>query len=232
LAQLPLALRLDGAARFETFVAGGNAPAAAHVAAVARGERGDSVWLWGEPAAGKSHLLQAACRAADAGGRRAMYAALDPAAYGPELLADLEGVDLLALDELDRVAGRDVWERRLFSVLNGRLAAGAGLLLAARRPPGECGFALPDLASRAAGAAVYRLAALGDGERLEALLAHARCRALAIDAAAAAYLLTRVPRDMAQIALWLDRLDAASLAAQRKITIPLIRSVLANPSYD
>jgi DnaA family protein len=91
---------------------------------------------------------------------------------------------------------------------------------------------LPDLASRAAGAAVYRLAALGDGERLEALLAHARCRALAIDAAAAAYLLTRVPRDMAQIALWLDRLDAASLAAQRKITIPLIRSVLANPSYD
>lgn len=228
LGQLPLALKLDGAARFETFVADGDGSAVTHVDAVARGGPADFVWLWGAAGQGKSHLLQAACRAAGEGGRRAMYAALDPSeARGAELLADLEGLDVLALDQLDRVAGRDVWERRLFSVFNDCLANGTGLLLAARCPPGECAFVLPDLASRAAGAAVYRLAALGDGGRLEALMAHARCRGLQLDATAAGYLLTRVPRDMRAIVGWLGRLDRASLVAQRKITIPLIRTVLA-----
>lgn len=226
--QLPLALRLEGAARFETFVAETNDSAVAHIDAVARGGRADIVWLWGPAGQGKSHLLQAACRAAGEAGRRAMYLALDPAeAPGADLLVGLDGLDLLALDQVDRVAGRQAWDARLFSVLNGCQMKGTGAVLAARCSPAACPFSLADLASRAAGAIVYRLADLSERGRLEALMTHARYRGLELDRNAAGYLLSRVSRDMGEICRWLDELDRASLAAQRRITIPLIRSALA-----
>ena len=65
MAQLPLALALKDHASFETFVAGSNATAVEHVRSVVHG-RSDTVWLWGAEGAGKTHLLQAACREATA----------------------------------------------------------------------------------------------------------------------------------------------------------------------
>ncbi|MGC8519703.1 MAG: HdaA/DnaA family protein, partial [Steroidobacteraceae bacterium] len=39
----------------------------------------------------------------------------------------------------------------------------------------------------------------------------------------------RFPRDMAQLYALLDTLDEAALAAQRRLTVPFIREVLARP---
>ena len=62
MAQLPLALALADHASFETFVPGRNAAAVQHVRALA-GRGADTIWLWGAEGAGKTHLMQAACRA-------------------------------------------------------------------------------------------------------------------------------------------------------------------------
>jgi DnaA family protein len=221
--QLPLALSLDDHASFETFVSGSNASAVEHVRNLANGA-GDTVWLWGADGAGKSHLLQAACRAATAADRRAMYVAL-PAASAA-ILADLEHVDLLAIDDLHAIAGDLVWERPLFTILNAFLSNRGALLLAARAPAARCGFRLPDLESRGAGAVSYRLAPLADDDRVAALRRHATARGLELDAAAAEFLLKCVARDMTALTGWLARLDRASLSAQRRLTIPFIRAQL------
>jgi DnaA family protein len=42
----------------------------------------------------------------------------------------------------------------------------------------------------------------------------------------ASYLLRRLPRDMPALFDLLDQLDEASLAAQRKLTVPFVKSVL------
>jgi DnaA family protein len=223
--QLPLALTIADHARFDTFVGAANEAAVEHVRAVAAG-RADALWLWGAQASGKTHLLQAACRAAAAAERRAMYLPLH-LALEPEILGGLDAVELLAVDDVERVAGVDEWERALFVLLNGVTERRRGLLLAARAAPAAVGFRLPDLASRAGGAVGYRLKALDDGERLVALRGHAAARGLELERAAAEYLLARVDRDMAGLGLWLERLDRASLAEQRKITIPFIRELLA-----
>jgi DnaA family protein len=225
MAQLPLALALPDHASFATYVAGRNGSAVEHVTNVAGG-RPDTLWLWGLPGSGKTHLLQAACRAAGEGGRRAMYVAL-PAAE-PALLADLDRVDLLALDGVDAAAGDPAWEAPLFAILNAFLARTGGLLLAATVAPLKCRFDLPDLASRAAGAVTYRLAPLEDSERAHALQLHAAARGLALDAAAADFLVRRVDRDMGTLTVWLDRLDRAALSAQRRLTVPFIRERLAS----
>ena len=169
-------------------------------------------------------MLQAACRAATAAEMRAMYVALP--ASSPDILTDLEHVDLLALDDAHVVAGDAAWERPLFLILNAFLGRRGGLLVAAAAPATRCGFALADLTSRGAGAITYRLAPLEDGERLTALQLHASARGLALDSAAADYLLKRVARDMAALTDWLARLDRASLSEQRRLTIPFIREYL------
>jgi DnaA family protein len=227
MAQLPLALTLADHASFETFVAGDNDAAVRHVHAVAGGA-GETLWLWGPAGNGKSHLLQASCRAAAASGQRAMYVALEGAQ--PELLHGLESLDLLALDDVDAVAGRADWETPLFGILNEFLARRGGLLLSGSASPAAAGFELADLRSRAAGAVRYRLEALGDAERALAVRLHAEARGLELDAAAAEYLLRRVARDMRALTLWLDRLDRDSLVEQRKLTIPFIRARLTGGS--
>jgi len=225
--QLPLALALADHARFETFVAGGNAAAVRHVRALADGEPA-IVWISGPAASGKTHLLQAACRNAAQAGRRAMYVALlDEHAAEPAILSGLEGLDFLALDRVELVARDAAWERQLFVLFNEIAAKRGGLLLASRAPAAASGFELRDLASRAAGAIAYRLQPLAHDERIAALLAHARARGLELDRVAAEYLLDRVDRDMTELGRWLDRLDRASLAEQRRVTIPFIRTLLA-----
>jgi len=224
LAQLPLALSLADHASFATFVSGSSVAAVEHVRSLAGG-RADTLWLWGADGSGKSHLLQAACRAATAAQRRAMYVSL-PAA-SPAILADLDNIDLLAIDDLHAVAGDLAWEQPLFSILNAFLGRSGGLLLAASVPAGRCGFRLADLASRGAGAVTYRLAPLDDADRAVALRLHAAARGLELEPAAAEFLLKRVARDMPALTQWLARLDRASLSAQRRLTIPFIREQLA-----
>jgi DnaA family protein len=224
LAQLPLALAIADHASFGTFVNGDNTPAVEHLRSLANGDAG-TVWLWGGVGVGKSHLLQAACRAATAAGRRAMYVALP--AGSPAILADLEHVDLLAVDDVHTVAADASWERTLFGILNAYASGVGALLLAATAPAAQCGFRLPDLASRGAGAVTYRVAPLDDAERATALRLHAAARGLTLDAAAAEFLLKRVARDMGALTAWLARLDRASLTEQRRLTIPFIRELVA-----
>jgi DnaA-homolog protein len=223
-AQLPLALALADHASFATFVAGDNEAAVSHVRAVAAGA-GETLWLWGAAGSGKSHLLQAACRSAAADGRRAMYVALGSVEAG--ILTGLEQMDMLALDDVDAVAGRPAWEAPLFTILNEFLSRRGGLLLAASASAASAGFALADLRSRAAGAVGYRLKPLDDRERAAAVRLHAQARGIELDPAVADYLLRRVDRDMRVLTVWLDRLDRDSLVEQRRLTIPFIRARLA-----
>jgi len=232
-AQLPLALQLESFARFESFVPDGNAAALAHLrtlpgSAVASQASGGSVWLCGDESAGKSHLLQAACRSAAAARMRTMYLPLAREGLSPDVLDDLGGLDLLAVDDVDAVAGDAGWERRLFTLFNDFMHGTSSLVIASAQPPLGTGFALADLASRAAACAVYRLEPLDEAGQLRALAAHARVRGLELDDAAARYLLGRVRRDMRDICRWLERLDRAALIAQRRLTIPLIRETLAD----
>ncbi len=222
--QLPLALALADHATFATFVSGGNDAVVRHVASVAQ-QGGDTLWLFGQESCGKTHLLQAACRAASSAGRRAMYVRLPDAV--PEMLVGLDVVELLALDDVDRVAGDPGWEESLFVIVNEFLARRTGLLLAAEVSAAACRFGLPDLHSRAIGAVNYRLKPLADDDRSLALRVHAEARGLTLEPAAAEYLLKRVGRSMATLTEWLDHLDRASLAEQRALTIPFIRERLA-----
>jgi DnaA family protein len=224
-AQLPLGIKLDGGASFESFLAGTNAAAAD--AARRAAHEGGFVYLWGEPASGRSHLLQAACREAHAAGRRAAYLPL--ASLAPAALEGLEALDLVALDDLESIARDPAWERALFLAYEALRGARAGIVVASKVAPAGLPLALADLRSRLASGAVFQLRPLDDAHKQQALALRARLRGFELPEDTGQFLLTRYARDMHALCRLLDELDTASLAAQRRLTIPFVKSVLQAP---
>ncbi|NUO76436.1 MAG: DnaA regulatory inactivator Hda [Lysobacter sp.] len=224
--QLPLALRYPPDQRLDTFVA---APEGSleQLRALARGPSSDWLYLAGPAGVGKTHLLLGACAEAEAAGRRATYLPLMAAAgRARDALEALEGNDLLALDGLDAIAGTREDEIALFDAHNRARAAGAAVIYAGREAPDGLALTLPDLRSRLSQCARIALSPLDDDGRAEVLRQRAQRRGLVLEEAALDWLLKRVDRDLAGLTALLDRLDRASLAAQRRITVPFLKQTL------
>jgi DnaA family protein len=100
------------------------------------------------------------------------------------------------------------------------------LIFAAGVSPRQLDWSLDDWRSRAAACAVYQLRELDEAGRVEALRLRAAQRGLQLPQETSEYLLRRMPRDLISLYEVLDRLDEASLAAQRRLTIPFIRDAL------
>jgi DnaA family protein len=63
---------------------------------------------------------------------------------------------------------------------------------------------------------------------LAALSCRAAARGLELPEDTASFLLKRIPRDPSSVFNLLDRLDEASMVERRRLTIPFVKSVLAN----
>lgn len=226
--QLPLGVELGVALRFQTFAQGENAEAVAALSRLAGGVSRAPVWIYGPSGAGKSHLLQAACAAAgDAGRASAWLPLVQLRPEGPGFLGGFEGLDLVALDDLDAIAGVPAWEAALFTLYNGLADQGGQLVIAASASPAATVVRLPDLASRLGACEVYQIEPLAESEQPAALQSRAVRRGLELPDETLGFLMRRAPRDFATLCRMLDALDTESLAAQRRLTVPFVRDWLA-----
>ena len=224
MSQLALPLQLDDHAIFDTFLPTGNEQVLDHLRSIADGRSEPGAWLYGRTATGKTHLVQATCERL---GDRAVYLPLrELAPAGPELLEGLSNRELVAIDDLDSVAGHDAWEMALFKLYNDIHDVGGQLLASARAPQRETGFELADLRSRMQRLPSFRLQALEDTDRISALQLRARHRGLELPSETAKFLLTRRARDMRSLYELLDTLDQEALRAQRRLTIPFVKGVI------
>jgi DnaA family protein len=225
--QLPLEVRLADHALFDTFYEGPNGEPAHALRALLESEVFASLWLCGPADTGKTHLLQAAVNAADAGDFRSAYVPLKAGfELSPGVLEGMDELDLVCIDDVDSIAGVDAWEQGLFSLFENLRQRRGRLVLAAERSPVHCGFALPDLTSRFSSGATFRLTQLGDEDKLKAMQLRADWRGLVLPDDSARYLISRVGRGCSQLFSLLDQLDREALTAQKKLTIPFVKSVL------
>ncbi|MBM3618752.1 MAG: DNA replication protein [Alphaproteobacteria bacterium] len=175
--------------------------------------------LHGPEASGKTHLAH-------------IWAAETQARFlPPEALTDGKITQLLAtnglsgrfvLDGLERVAD----ETALFHLLNGIREQGGMLLLVSRVAPSRLGIALADARSRVNAAPAVATDA-PDDVLLHAVLAKQFAdRQLRIGDDVTRYLLARMDRSFASAREWVERIDAASLAAQRRVSVALLREMM------
>jgi len=227
--QLPLSLRYPPDQRLESFI-GAPPGAIGQLQALAREPGADWLYVEGGAGTGKTHLGLAVCAEAEHADRRAAYLPLRAAAGRlAEALEALETADVVALDGLDAIAGDRADEVALFDFHNRARAAGRSVLYLAAASPAALPLVLPDLRSRLGQCSRIVLRALDDEGRREILRDRARRRGLVLEEAAIDWLLTRTDRDLVQLLALLERIDRQSLAAQRRVTVPFLRGMLAGP---
>jgi DnaA-homolog protein len=225
--QLPLSIKLRDVSVFGSFLAGPNQAIVDVLRSLEPGSLPPTVFLQGSVASGKTHLLQATCAQAPQRGFTAGYVPLrELGLIGPDVLSGWGDLDIVCIDDIEVVANSRPWNLALFALHQHLEERRARLVVASRLAPAALQLTLPDLASRLAGGLILTVQPLAESEQVQALQLRAKLRGFDLPDETAAYMLRRLPRDMATLYRRLDELDHAALVAQRRLTIPFVRTVI------
>mgnify|MGYP003390017740 FL=1 len=185
------------------------------------------VYLWGEQASGKTHLLRAAYHALQAQSPQAAHAVgwldanvIEPPAFNPAWSAVL--LDDVHLYSEAQQAMAFNWFVQLHASDPAHVR---GVLAAGCLPPAD----LPlreDLRTRLGWGHVFALDVLTEPQRRAVLRQAADARGLFLSDEVMDFMLTRFSRDLGSLMQLLQALDAYALRTQRALTIHLIRAML------
>lgn len=175
--------------------------------------------LYGPEASGKTHL-------AHIWTAREGAAFIDPAALTQgkiaAMLAEKELATAYVVDGLESLAD----EAALFHLLNGIREQGGRLLLVSCAAPSHLGLTLADARSRLNAAPAVALNAPDDVLLRTVLVKQFADRQLRVGEEVVHYLLARMERSFASARAWVVRIDEASLADQRKVTVAWLRQLM------
>ncbi|AFJ03760.1 Chromosomal replication initiator protein DnaA [Methylophaga frappieri] len=190
------------------------------------GEGYPMLFFSGEKGAGKTHLCLAIQERLDR--QSVTYLNLNELrqSAAPQALEGVVLADWVMIDDVDAIAGSDAWEEALFHLFNRLQQTPSRMVFTSRTPPSELALDLPDLRSRLSLALVFRLSLMTDEAKQAALVLQAQSRGLIMPDEVASYLLRHAGRDMPSLMRILQQLDAASLQAKRRLTIPFVKDVI------
>jgi DnaA family protein len=185
------------------------------------------LWIAGTKGSGKTHLLQAAFNRSISLSHTSLYIPMQEFnQFSPEILDDLDQMDLICIDDIEFILGNQVWEKKLLDLYERILITETNLVIASHEPPKGINFFLPDLASRYSMSVVHQLEILSEIEIMSAIHMHAEIRGFNLSNESANYLLKRVERSVGSLVEIINILDYESLSKQRKLTIPFIKNIL------
>ena len=235
--QIPLHFSGQDRFSFENFFVGAavesNAEALHHLQQMVSGKVDSSgaeeqfLFLWGFADTGKSHLLQASCQQAVDSGLPVAYLPLkEVGELDPEMFTGLEQLSLVCFDDVQVLAGNKPCEEALFHLYNRMRDVGSKMIVTGNAAPAALAIQLADLTSRLGWGPVFHLQELNDGNKIEALQLRADSRGFELTEDVGQFLIRRSERGMTSMFSLLDRLDEASLAQHRRLTIPFVRSLI------
>ncbi|NNM58217.1 MAG: DnaA regulatory inactivator Hda [Legionellales bacterium] len=220
-------MRLKDDATFRNFFAGKNGLVVNFLQNYEMHSLDGFVYLWGKQNSGRTHLLHAVCLHAKEVGKTAIYLPMETLIqFDPSVFDGAENFDWICLDDVHLMAKQPLWELALFHLYNRLQAKGLRLLMTAESAPRELNVTLPDLQSRLTACTIFQLHSLTDQEKCEALVLRAEMRGMQMPQEVSDFLLRRTSRNLSDLFDVLDKLDHASLAAQRRLTVPFVKTVL------
>ncbi len=226
--QIPLPFSRFEPLDFDLYLTGENREVQTVLERTATGGQQRFVYLWGEHGSGKSHLLQATCKSAAAAGLPVAYLPMREFRRQPvTILEGLGEMRLICVDDIDLIAGIPAWEEALFHLYNHLKDNSAIMLMSAQQGPAALGIHLEDLKSRLGWGLVYQLTPLSDTDKVSLLKRRALARGFTLPDEVADYLMTHARRDLKSLLGVLDRIDQASLAEHRRITVPFVKQLLS-----
>jgi DnaA family protein len=231
--QLPLHFEFRANQTFSDFFSGTHHEIITHLQQCVSGSGEQQIFLWGQSGLGKSHLLQACCHQAQTLNLSSFYFDLSNTdQFDPSLLNGLEECGVVCLDNIEHIAGNPDWELAFFNFFNQHRDRGNKLIISASSNPNAIAIQLPDLKTRLNWGLTLKIQPLTDSDTVAALIFKANQMGFEIVPQAGRFLLTHYTRDIAALWALLGKLDKASLAAKRKLTIPFLKQVLSEDSRD
>ncbi len=231
--QLPLHFEFRANQTFNDFFPGINQEIVTHLQQCIAGLGEQQIFLWGKPGQGKTHLLQACCHQALNQNLSSFYFDLSAAGLpDPSMLSGLDEYEVVCFDNIERIAGNAAWELAFFNFFNRQRDRGHKLIVSASSAPNDIAIRLPDLRTRLNWGLTLKIQPLADNDRIAALIFKADQMGFEIAPQAGRFLLTHYDRDPASLWALLEKLDKASLAAKRKLTIPFLKQILDEQSHD
>ena len=189
----------------------------------------DDLFLYGIAGTGKTFLLQSLCNHYTNCEKTSLYIPLnDVKEYGASFLDSLEELDLICIDQIDSIAGDDIWEVAIFNLINNCLTSKCRLIFCSRLNPSSINFNLKDLFSRIKRIDHIELFPVSENKLRDALRFIIDMRSLEIGDSEIDYLMTHSTRSLTNILEIIDELDQQSLKLKRRITIPLIKEFIQN----
>lgn len=186
-------------------------------------------YLFGSVAVGKSHLLHAtSAYATELGLSSVCLSCCELVNLSVDVLEGLEQINVICIDDVQYVAGNNLWQQAIFDLFNRALEQGNYLLICGNESAAQLGITLPDLVSRLSWGYTEQIKTLNDAEKIIVLKYRAQQRGLELADEVARYLLNHFSRDMLNLINTLDLLDKASIREQRKITIPFIKAIISS----
>ena len=227
--QLPLEFEFKPDHNFASFYPGCNQEIVDHLKDGCSSLTEQQIFIWGSKGLGKSHLLQACCLQAHQEQKRSFYYPLN-AADLPDIaiLEGLEEFDLVCFDDIEQLAGNGEWERAFFYFYNRQRDRGHRLILSASMPPNEIPLQLPDLITRLGWGLTFKLKMPSEEDRIEVLSSKANALGFDITPPVGRFLLAHYSRDVPSLWALLEKIDHATLAAKRKLTIPFLKQILGD----
>jgi len=224
--QLPLALAVNKTFLFDNYIADGNDAVLSALKDLAASDQPQKCYIWGTGGVGISHLLQATCQSV-AAGKQAMYLPLDQLmGYGPQVLDGMESLELVVIDHLQQLSGQADWEEALFHLYNRIDQAQGQLLIGAHQPPSQLGISLADLQSRLNACLVYQVKPLSEDGLAAFITLQAEHFGLEIKPEVTQYIMHHGERSLDDLRCLMQDLNRQSLSANRRLTIPFVKSVM------
>lgn len=170
--------------------------------------------ICGEAGCGKTHLAEVFCQAT---GAHKVVLASDPyAVMGQAQAAVIEDIDRLVASS----------QQGLFHLYNFARENNRQVLLTARTIPAQWNLSLPDLKSRMGTVPVVEIGQPDDTLMEAVLVKLFSDRQLQVERDVISYMLGRMERSFETAQRLVQAIDDEALAEKRRITVPLVRSVL------
>ena len=223
--QMALDIGLASSPSFSNFFGGPNESVLKHLELWAGNSLRSPVpiYLWGDAACGKTHLLRAVREALSEQGAASGWidaSVLEPPAFNESWAA-------VILDDCHLYTA--VQQQAAFNWFVNALNAADGhprwVLAAGNVPPADLALR-EDLRTRLGWGHVFALHALTETERRAVLRREADARGVFLSDEVMDLMLRRFSRDLGNLMQLLDQLDGYALRTQRAVTIPLIKSML------
>ncbi len=229
-------------ANFQSFVVGPSnrlAYASAEMVVERPGELSPLV-IWGPTGVGKTHLLEGIWTAARKADRRKTIVYLSAEQFVCDFLQSLRGsglpnfrrkyrgVDLLLIDDLQFFCGKRYTQIELLYTIDTLIRERHQIVLACDRPPSEMSDLGPELVTRLESGVVCRLEPAEHQTRRGIVAQMAQRLKMTVPTDVQEFIAARLTRHAREISGALCRLQAASQAWQKPITLPMAQEALGD----